>query len=130
MELEPGFVADPYTVDVRSGGQVDVDALDIGSDCRGYATSEPDFRLVLSESSSMIRVFFVADDLGEDATLIISESGADWVCNDDSGGLDPMVEFEPAEDGAYDIWIGSFSDDEFIDGTLYITELDLDPSDF
>jgi hypothetical protein len=129
VELESGFMPDPYTVDVLSGGTVDVDALDIGSDCRGYAATAPDFRLILSDSSAMIRIFFVADESGEDATLIINEPGAGWVCNDDYGGVNPMLEFAPADEGTYDIWVGSFSADDLIVGTLYITELAYEPSD-
>lgn len=129
VELESGFEPDPYTVDVVSGGDIDVEAEDIGFDCTGYAAQAPDFSLVLSDDSDMIRIFFVADASGEDATLIVSDPSADWVCNDDYGGENPMVEFDPASAGRYDIWVGSYSPDELIMGTLYITEIDYEPSD-
>jgi hypothetical protein len=38
-----------------------------------------------------------------------------------------MVELQNAESGQYDIWVGSYAADEFIVGTLYITEMDYDP---
>jgi hypothetical protein len=129
VELYPGFDPDPYTVDIVSGGAVDVATLGIGSDCSGYATTAPDFRVVLDGDSEMVRIFFVPDDPGHDATLIVSDPDGDWLCNDDYSGWDPMVVVEPAEAGTYDIWVGSYSTDELILGTLYITELDYEPGD-
>jgi hypothetical protein len=128
VELSPGFTPDPFTVDLLSGGVVDVEALDLGVDCVGYAASAPDFNLYLSDDSGNLRIFFVADG-GEDATLIINDPYVDWVCNDDAPGdtLDPMIEFEDASSGWYAIWIGSYSSDEAIVGTLYITEMDYHP---
>ena len=40
-----------------------------------------------------------------------------------------MVEFEEPAEGQYDIWVGSYSSGEMIAGTLYITELGLEPDD-
>ena len=62
-----------------------------------------------------------------DSTLIINGPGGNWYCNDDFTGWDPMVELEDAPGGQYDIWVGTYSADEFINGTLYITEMDYDP---
>jgi hypothetical protein len=129
VALESGFRPDPYTVGVVSGGAVDVAGLDLGSDCNGYATTAPDFEVELEDGSSMIRIFFVADESGEDATLIVSDPDGDWVCNDDYGGADPLVEFAPAEEGIYDIWVGSYSEEDLVAGTLYVTELEYEPSD-
>jgi serine protease Do len=39
-----------------------------------------------------------------------------------------MVVLDDAPDGQYDIWVGSYSAGDFVDGTLYITELDLGPT--
>jgi len=127
--LDPGFQPDPYTVDVVSGGAVDVEALGLGDDCGGYASVAPDFRLNLTANTDQLRIFFVADG-DEDATLIVSDSYSNWHCNDDFSGWDPLIELENAESGQYDIWIGSYSADEYIAGTLYITELDFVPGDF
>jgi serine protease Do len=130
-DLSAGFWPDPFTVGVVSGGTVDVNALGLGGGCRGYATSAPDFRLNLSGNSSRIRIFFVADTPGDDATLIINDANANWRCNDDSSGtLNPMVEIMNPPNGQYDIWIGSYRSGEYIGGTLYITELTQDPSDY
>jgi serine protease Do len=126
VDLEPGFLPDPQTIDLISGGEIDVEALGLGSDCGGYATSAPDLRLNLTDGSDVLRIFFVADE-SEDATLIINDPYGNWYCNDDFSGWDPMIVLENAESGQYDLWVGSYSADEYIIGTLYITEMDYDP---
>jgi hypothetical protein len=128
--LSPGFWPDPQTVSIVSGGNVDVWSLNLGSGCGGYAATAPDFRIQLSDASSRLRIFFVADG-GEDTTLIVNTATAAWRCNDDSAGtLNPMVEIQNAPAGQYDVWVGSFVSGDYIAGNLYITELSYDPSDF
>jgi hypothetical protein len=123
VELEPGFMPDPYGVDVASGGQVDVEALNIGPDCVGYATAAPDFRVLLEGDFSALRIYFAAADDGADTALIVNRPDGSWICDDDSGGgWNPEVDLAPAYGGQYDIWIGSYSQDEFVPGVLYITE--------
>jgi hypothetical protein len=126
LELSPGFEPDPQTVALIRGGDLDVEALSLGADCGGYVSSAPDFRISLVDTSDVLRIFFVADE-GEDATLVISDPYGDWLCNDDFFGWDPMVEIQNAESGQYDVWVGSYSADEYVIGTLYITEMDYDP---
>jgi serine protease Do len=125
VELEAGFLPDPNTFAVVSGGPVDASYI---SGCGGYATANPDLRLFYTSSSpTFMRIFFVPDEAGMDSTLIISAPDGSWYCNDDAFGLDPAVDFAAAETGQYDIWIGSFSPDDFIGGTLGVTEFDADP---
>ncbi|MEE8390175.1 MAG: hypothetical protein V3S14_05180, partial [Anaerolineae bacterium] len=126
VKLESGFLPDPHTIDMISGGEVAVEELSLGSDCGGYVTNAPDLRLNLVDDSDRLRIFFVAEE-GEDATLIVNDPYGNWYCNDDFSDLDPLVELANAESGPYDIWVGSYSADEYIVGTLYITEMDYDP---
>jgi hypothetical protein len=130
VELESGFVPDPHEVMIVSGGDVDIDELDLGGGCTGYATSAPDFRIFLSGDSPGIRIFFVPDEEGEDATLVVNTATAGWVCNDDYSGWDPLVEIEEPPDGQYDVWVGSWSSSDFISGRVFVTELDLGPEDY
>jgi len=37
----------------------------------------------------------------------------------------PMVGLSKASAGQYDIWVGSYSEEQFVDGNLVITERDL-----
>ncbi|MDY7078893.1 MAG: hypothetical protein SXV54_18420 [Chloroflexota bacterium] len=126
VELLSGFEPDPQTVALLSGGEVDVYALGLDGECGGYASSAPDFRISMLDDGGVLRIFFVASE-GEDATLFVNDPYGNWLCNDDFWGLDPLVEFQSAESGQYDVWVGSYSPDEFIVGTLYITEMDYDP---
>ncbi|MBN1954120.1 MAG: hypothetical protein JW900_03615 [Anaerolineae bacterium] len=130
IDLESGFLPDPYEIALISGGSVDVDTLGIGSDCTGYATSSPDYRIHWSGSSSRLRIFFVPDTAGDDATLIINNPSGGWLCNDDYSDWNPLVEINDPDEGQYDIWVGSYSGTDFIAGTLYVTELDLGPADY
>jgi serine protease Do len=127
--LSAGFSPDPYTVGMTSGGSVDVYSEGLGSGCTGYATSAPDFRLQWSGSSSRLRIFFVPSG-SDDTTLVVNTAGGQWRCNDDYSGLDPLVELTNPSPGQYDIWVGSYSSGDYVAGTLYITELTFDPSDF
>jgi len=129
VELEAGFLPDPHEEAITSGGAIDVASLSLGSGCTGYATSAPDLRLMWSGQSVGFRVFFVPDDESADATLIINNPSGGWACNDDYSGWNPLVEFDEPDAGQYDIWVGSYSSDEFIAGTLYFTELELGPDD-
>jgi S1-C subfamily serine protease len=126
VSLQSGFLPDPHDVEMISGGEVRVDYL--GGECMGYAAEAPDFRLHWSGRSSQLSVLFVADD-GQDTTLLVNQPDASWQCNDDAGPgtLDPMVTVSDPAQGQYDIWVGSYSAGHFISGTLYVSELSLDP---
>jgi hypothetical protein len=127
MDLDSGFLPDPQAIDLTSGGEIDVAALGLGSGCSGYATSAPDLRLNMMGDLARLRIFFVADE-EQDATIIVNDPYGNWYCNDDYSGWDPMVELQGVQSGQYDIWVGSYSPEEYIMGRLYITELDYDPS--
>ncbi|MSR23010.1 MAG: serine protease [Gemmatimonadetes bacterium] len=127
VSLAAGFSADPHTVKMPSGGEVNGDYL--GGGCTGYAAVAPDYRLSWSGRSSELRIFFAAEG-GRDTALLINRPDGSWVCNDDaaSGVLDPMIALDGPATGQYDIWVASYSAGDFIDGTLYITERDLEPT--
>lgn len=121
--LAAGFTPDPHTVTVSAGGSVDVANGSYGSECTGYASSAPDFKLNWSGDSSRLQIYFVADD-GADATLIINSTDGSWLCNDDAAGtLNPGITINSPANGRYDIWVGAYSQGEYIDGELRITEL-------
>lgn len=118
--LTSGFVPDPFTVGVTSGGSVNVSYL--GGSCTGFTTAAPDFRVsYTSGGASMLRFYFVGSG---DTTLTINSPSASYFCADDSyGTLNPTIDFSSPQSGSYDIWIGSFTQGTFTSGTLYVTEL-------
>jgi len=117
--LVSGFVPDPFTRGMTSGGSVNVSYL--GGGCSGFATSAPDFSVnYTSGSFSLLRFYFVGSG---DTTMIINGPGASFFCTDDSfGTLNPTIDFNSPSSGRYDIWIGSFASDNAISGTLNVTE--------
>ncbi len=119
LALDPGFSPDPSEVDVVSGGMVDVSYI---AGCTGWAASAPDLELVYGAGGSYLRIYFEADATGDDATIIINGPDGEWYCNDDFSGVDPAIEFLDPQAGIYDIWIGSYSEGEYLDGTIGITE--------
>ncbi|MBN1967546.1 MAG: hypothetical protein JW910_23020 [Anaerolineae bacterium] len=125
--LQSGFTPDPYTVNMVSGGSVNVNA-DIGSVCngtaRGYAASAPDFRIQYTAGAfNTLRFYFESSDNG-DTTMVVNYPNGDWYCDDDShGGLQPEIAFSNPSSGQYDIWVGSYGQGDFHPGTLFISEL-------
>lgn len=122
--LTSGFLPDPWSAHGTSGGIVEVSYL--GGGCNGWASRAPDFQLDYTAANASLRFYFIADNAGDDTTLIVNDPLGNWACNDDSyGGRNPTVDFTgTAPDGIYDIWIGSYAQGTNIQGTLYITELD------
>jgi hypothetical protein len=124
VQLVTGFLPDPLTIDVISGGDIDVRAMNYGNDCAGYATSAPDYRVYWSGEADIVYVYFLAEEEGQDTTLVINDPGGNWICNDDYSGRNPLVKLEAPMTGQYDIWVGSYSSGEIITGRLYVTEIE------
>jgi hypothetical protein len=124
IDLVAGFTPDPHEESVTSGGPIDASYL--GGDCRGWATAAPDFDVTYQAGSmTLLRFYFVADEAGEDTTIIVNAPDGNWYCNDDASGgtLDPMIDFTSPQSGLYDIWIGSYDEGTAVSGTLFVTEL-------
>ncbi|CUS49174.1 MAG: putative trypsin-like serine protease [Idiomarinaceae bacterium HL-53] len=107
-----------HNVAITSGGEANTNYL--GNGCVGYAAQAPDFRFTLTEAASALKVAFTASENNADTALVISAPDASWHCNDDTNGLNPEVSFEIAESGQYDVWVASYGDDNFHEGTLNI----------
>src|SRR5688572_3449644 len=122
-ELGAGFLPDPFTVDLVSGGPVDIGRTLLGCSgpASGYAAVAPDFDVRYTSGSSMLRFYFVAEG---DTTMVINDPNGDWYCSDDTfGTTQPSIDFVSPSSGTYDIWIGSYSSEERISGSLHVTEL-------
>jgi hypothetical protein len=121
-ELTSGFAPDPHEQPLTSGGPIDVSYL--GGGCLGWATAAPDFDVTYEAGSmTLLRFYFVADE-AIDTTLVINGPDGEWYCNDDAPGtIDPMVDFTSPRDGLYDVWVGSYREDQRVEGTLFVTEL-------
>ena len=121
--LTTGFMPDPYTVDVVSGGGIDASTSNAGAGCAGWVTGQPDVIVNFEEMSGFLRFAFRPSADGADATLVINDGQGNWHCNDDASGLNPVVDLADAPPGQYDIWIGSYNSEDRITGQLLVTEL-------
>ena len=119
VSLDVGFTPDPYTVDITSGGTIN--ARNLGGNCRGWVARAPDFDLYYGAGSLPLTI---AADSNSDTTLVINGPDGRWYCDDDGGdGLNPEITFGSPQSGLYDIWIGSYSEGDYADATLSISEL-------
>ncbi|HYO89852.1 MAG TPA: hypothetical protein VER79_14480, partial [Candidatus Limnocylindrales bacterium] len=122
--LAPGFTPDPLRVPALIGGG-DIDAVhrQLGADCAGFITAEPDVRLTLEQPMPLLNLAFVADALTTDTTLVVYAPDGTFHCNNNhSPGLfNPMVTLNPALAGDYAIWVGGFTPEVPVYGELFVT---------
>ncbi|MDQ7027141.1 MAG: hypothetical protein Q9P44_16470 [Anaerolineae bacterium] len=118
IALQSGFTPDPFQVNITSGGSINANSSLVS--CNGYVTTEPDYTVSWSGTSTLLRFFFESNG---DTTLIINDSNGNWQCNDDSfGTLNPTIDFDNPSEGIYNIWVGSFVLGNPLSGVLNITE--------
>ena len=118
VNLEPGFMPDPYEVTVVAGGTIDASTL--GNECAGMIADAPDFRMTYGAGGSQM---FIGVHSTADTTLVVNAPDGSWFCNDDFDGLNPVLGGEGPLAGQYDIWVGTYGSDT-ADATLFITEYD------
>lgn len=114
FSLASGFGA--VTQSGQAGGNVD--ASTHGDACAGYVGSNPDYAVTVT--GTVNAVFTAVSDV--DTTLVITGPGGPY-CDDDSGGdMNPMVQGEFAA-GTYNVYVGTYSEDEASSYTLTVTEV-------
>ena len=119
--LSGGFMPDPWTHEVTSGGNLDASSMGLGNECRGFVMAEPDVLLRYDDARMFLRVYFTS---AADTTLIVRTPDGRWLCNDDShGGLNPTVDIRGPRAGEYRIWVGSYRAGENTAGRLHVTEM-------
>ena len=107
IELAQNFSPDPRNVEVRAGGEIDVD---VGTCSTGYVSDAASVELRYNGSGSALHIYARS---GEDTTLLINTPSGEWLCDDDSlGNSNPVVSIPAAAQGVYDIWVGTYNGDE------------------
>jgi serine protease Do len=99
--------------------------------CEGFYSTTPSLALNLPQPMPYLRAFFISDDALADPTLIVRMPDGQWYCGDDSySTLSPTLNIigNPSS-GIMRVWVGSYSPDEFVRGTLYLTRRDAAPSE-
>ena len=121
VNLRTGFNADPRTVQLRAGGNLNAQSL--SSACRGFITNAPDVRLNFTAGSSLPLILSVAS--GSDTTLVVNAPDGSFYCDDDGGvnGANPAVRFNSPPSGRYEIWVGTYSAGSTQPARLHISEV-------
>jgi hypothetical protein len=117
VALRHGFLPDPRTVNVVSGGSMNASVA--GDGCRGFITPQPDVVLNLQSASPWFRVYVTSSS---DTTLVLRKPNGTVQCNDDTYGTNPAIEGAfPA--GRYQIWVGSYQAGQNAQAVLSFTEI-------
>lgn len=103
LAVAPGFRPDPIVRRGPGGGPVSAEA--IHPDCRGYITAEPSYLLKVDAAMTLRLLVHMQGD----ATLVVQLADGRVMCNDDSEGLDPIVEgaFPP---GRHRVFVGTYGE--------------------
>nr|WP_156780839.1 peptidase S1 [Hyphomonas sp. Mor2] len=121
--LEPGFIPDPYSVNVVIGGEVSARTSIGGPSCRGFISVEPDIKLHWNASEP--KPLTIKVDSDHDTTLVIKDPWSNWLCDDDSGlFLNAKIALTDAKPGRYDVWVGSISKESRGSAVVQISEID------
>jgi hypothetical protein len=104
IQLGPGFMPDPVTVNLTAGGPINTSTSGPAPAC-GWVANAPDYRVNWRGGSNL---FFTAT-AATDTTLLINAPNGGWQCNDDSNGFNPSIAFRGAPAGQYDVWVGTYS---------------------
>jgi len=117
INLEAGFLPDPWISDLQAGGNIDLFVIDFD----GYVSLRPDYNLNYVAGDSHSLTITVESD--SDTVLLINAPDGQWYFNDDFTDLDPLIYFSSPLSGVYNIWVGTFDNIDFAPAKLIITEL-------
>lgn len=111
ISVAPGFRPDPIVRRGQGGGPVPAETID--ESCRGYITAEANYLLKVDAALTDLRLLVHMEG---DATLVVQLADGSVRCNDDTEGLDPIVDgrFPP---GRHRVWVGTYSESGV--GTAY-----------
>lgn len=124
ITLQAGFAGDPRTIEVRAGGAMRAASLG-GAGCVGFITEHPTYVVHYEEAGDVFNLMFsAASEI--DTTMTVRTPAGAVLCDDDSAGnLGPGITVENPDNGAYEIWVGTYSSGVGYPLTaLHISELD------
>jgi hypothetical protein len=118
VQLTTGFEPDPHSVSVTAGGELD--ASSINADCNGHIARRADFTLRYRAGEELPLIISVTSEA--DTTLAVRAPNGQWLCNDDTNGLNPAVRWDHPRSGRYQVWVGTFGEDT-APAMLHISEV-------
>lgn len=120
IQLQAGFLPDPYRRNITAGGGYDLARCFDVDGWGGSVASAPDFRLVWSGSSAQLTL---AVEAVKDTVLLVNDPNGQWFFQDDVYGVNPVITFSNPIPGQYDVWIGAYDGTSRNPGQLVITEM-------
>jgi serine protease Do len=118
VTLAADFTPDPYTATGSAGGPVDASTMNPA--CRGFVSAQPNQTLMASTAFANLRI--LVNGGHQDATLMVQKPDGSFVCDDDSEGRHPIVQFQTTP-GLHRVWIGSYQPGVELPYVLGISEL-------
>ena len=115
IDLNAGFMPDPYVRNITAGGRYDLAGCFNSYGWGGSVASKPDFDLYWNGSSAQLTI---AVNSNADTVLLINAPDGEWYYSDDPSA----ITFSNPQAGLYDIWIGAYNGSRGIPGQLVITE--------
>jgi len=122
--IASGFTPDPVSYTLTAGGTEAASNLQTaaGTPCfAGNIAATPDVRVNYTSGAFPLR-FYVSNP-GTDTTIAVNAPDGSWHCNDDTVGLQPVIDFPTPLSGQYDIFVGTFAAGAYPEVQLYVTEL-------
>ncbi|MEQ1818640.1 MAG: hypothetical protein ABL871_08515 [Terricaulis sp.] len=119
VDLTSGFLPDPHQVAISAGGAYNAYQI---PECVGFIATAPDYRVNFTAGANGLPLIFSVQSEA-DTTLVINDAQGNWVCNDDSDGLNPAVRFDAPASGQYDVWVGTYSEGATQPSTLNVSEI-------
>ena len=114
--LDTGFAPDPFPVALRAGGPDHAAELDPACSGRIDGSAPTAAFELASELPSL--TFYASSD--QDTTLTVLTPDGNWLCDDDTRGVNPAVGLSPAPAGRYRIWVGLWDGGD-AEATLFAT---------
>ena len=120
VSLNSGFQPDPHSQPLTAGGPNA--ASSINPDCRGYIATTADYTVYFAAGEMPLYMGVISDT---DTTLVVRGPDGRIFCDDDGAeaSLNPLLRWGSPQSGRYDIWVGTYAQNDNAPAILYISEI-------
>jgi hypothetical protein len=123
VALARHFRPDPLKLQGRTGGSVSMTSLSGQTNCRGFASEQPNHTINLTANFPLVDFLVYTKNVNDDTTMTIKGPNGLVMCADDEyQGRNPQLSRRLPE-GTYQIWVGSRSANQSINYTLSVSEI-------